>query len=138
MLAPYIFKQACRTLRFKPQLDLFANSYHHQVARYCSPTPDPQAYRINAFSFNWPQEPQLYANPPWPLIGAVLQKAVREKVRMMVVVPSWTGAHWYDLFRKICESDLAVTAPCCLYPQFRMRPKPRWNTRLAIIDGRRG
>ena len=50
MLNPLVFHQAGKQLKFKPSVDLFASSAHHQLLRYYSKTPDPKAAGIDAFS----------------------------------------------------------------------------------------
>ena len=86
MLNPLVFHQARKQLKFKPSVDLFASSAHHQLPRYYSKTPDPKAAGIDAFTANWAAERFPYANPPWPLIPAVLRKISKDRVLAIMVI----------------------------------------------------
>ena len=53
----------------------------------------------------------------------------------MLVFPEWPNAPWYPIAREIELRSFLVTSPCYLSPRMYLRPKPRWNTRIAIVDG---
>ena len=53
----------------------------------------------------------------------------------MLVFPKWPNAPWYPVVRKFKLRSFLVTSPCYLSPRMNLRPKPRWNTRIAIVDG---
>jgi hypothetical protein len=89
---------------------------------------------VNAFNFDWTEE-NGYANPPWSLIDRVLKKIQREQCITMMVVPDWTRASWYPLFQQMTVTSLLITDPCYWDAAHQLRPKPRWNTRIAILDG---
>ena len=136
MLHPTIFQTACHTLHFTPTVDLFASRQHHQVDRYFSPSPDSWAAAINAFHQPWWKETRPYANPPWTLIPLVLRKVIRENIRLMMVVPEWPTAPWYNLFRSLVEKLTIITQPPYLAADnTTLRPQPRWNTIIAIVNG---
>ena len=137
MLDPVVFREACKRLKFKPTIDLFANAQHHQCPRYCSAKFDPKALTQNAFTLNWASEWRPYANPPWSVIGRVLAKVVKERVTVMSVIPDWPHAPWYPQWKKLCVRDVLYTVPIFLDAHSRLRPKPRWNTRIGILDGNR-
>jgi len=136
MLNPLVFHNMRKVLKFKPSVDLFASEAHHQLPRYFSRFPDPKAVGVDAFKANWATERAIYANPPWPLVERVLKKIQKEKVRAMVVVPDWPWAHWFPLWKSMVEKQEVLTDPIFLDSQGRLRPKPRWNTRVGILDGR--
>ena len=125
MMDPVVFREACKILKFKPTVDLFANANHHQLPRYYSPKYDPRAAGVNAFSINWSREWHPYANPTWHLIGQVLRKIADEKVTVMCVVPDWTRAPWYELWQKLCVRSVIYTIPIFLDAQNEIRPKPK-------------
>ena len=137
MLDPVVFQHAARHLRFKPTVDLFANNIHHQLPRYFSPTADANAAGINAFTQHWSREWRPYANPPWPHIAKVLQQVVRQRVTIMMVVPEWPSAPWYPLWTQLCVRAILFTNAVFLDQRGQLRPKPRWNTRIGILDGNR-
>ena len=53
----------------------------------------------------------------------------------MLVFPEWPNAPWYPISMEIELRSFLVTSPCYLSPRMYLRPKPRWNTRIAIVDG---
>ena len=53
----------------------------------------------------------------------------------MLVFPKWPNAPWYQVVRDIELRSFLVTSPCYLSPRMYRRPKPRWNTRIVIVDG---
>ena len=53
----------------------------------------------------------------------------------MLVFTEWPNAQWYTIVRELELRSFVVTSPCYLSPRMYLRPKPRWNTRIAIVDG---
>ena len=53
----------------------------------------------------------------------------------MLVFPEWPNAPWYPIARELELRSFLVTSPCYLSPRMYLRPKHRWNTRIAIVDG---
>ena len=53
----------------------------------------------------------------------------------MLVFPEWPNAPWYPIVMELELRSFLVTSPCYLSPRMYLRPKPRWNTRIAIVDG---
>ena len=134
MMDPAIYRDACSRLKYKPTIDLFASAKHHQCARYCGPSLSPNCVARNAFDVNW-REWRPYANPPWSLIGRVLNKVAHDRVTIMSVIPDWPHAPWYKQWKKMCVRDVTYTTPIYLDANARLRPKPRWTTRIGILDG---
>ena len=59
-------------------IDLFASRLTTQLQNFFSWRPDPEAIACDAFFQNWSTiQGHLYANPPWPLIGKALSKAIQ-------------------------------------------------------------
>ena len=69
-LNPKIFKHITKTY-FLPNVDLFASRLNHQLPRYASWHPDPNAFAVNAFSISWTSE-KFYIFPPFSIIGSCL------------------------------------------------------------------
>ena len=134
---PAIFREAARRLRFRPTADMFASASHHQLPRYYAVRHDPKAIGINAFQYDWKREWAPYANPPWDLIGAVLTKVAHDKVTVMSVIPEWPQAPWYPQWQRLCVRSVLYTIPVFLDAQGNLPPRPRWNTRIGILDGNR-
>ena len=53
----------------------------------------------------------------------------------MLVFSEWPNAPWYPIVRELELRSFLVTSPCYLSHRMYLRPKPRWNTRIAIVDG---
>ena len=77
-------------------VDLFASRLTHQLKRYVSWRPDPNAIHIDAFTLNW-SNLMAYAFPPFCLIPAVLHKVKREHATIVLVAPLWTAQPWWPL-----------------------------------------
>ena len=85
----------CKELVMAPCIDLFASHRHHQLPRYYSAYPDDaKALGQNAFAYLSNQGICLYANPPWTLIGKVLDKIAKDGSRLLLllVTPHWKEA----------------------------------------------
>jgi hypothetical protein len=94
------FLKICDTFG-TPDIDLFASRLNAKVGTYCSWEPDPDSYRVDAFSFSWKKFKCCYAFPPFNLIGHVIRKMVRDNVRNLILVcPKWPGQYWFPLLLK--------------------------------------
>ena len=91
-----------------PSIDLFVMSLNAKLPLYCSLVPDPQAVFEDAFRHPW-DDLDLYAFPPFPLIGQVFAR-VRESSRlvMTLVAPLWPEKEWF--------ADLLLTQPPLALP----------------------
>ena len=49
MLHRNIFDNICKKLKFYPEIDCFANRLNHQIPKYISYKPDPDAFLVDAF-----------------------------------------------------------------------------------------
>ena len=97
-LKPSIFVLMYKELVVAPCINLFASHRHHQLPRYYSAyQDDTDALGQNAFAYLWDPGICLYANPPWTLIGKVLDKIAMEGARVLLVTPHWKEAPWYGL-----------------------------------------
>jgi hypothetical protein len=79
-------------------IDLFAASHNAQTDRYVT-------QEMNAFSVKWKGE-NAWANPPWHLIGRVLQRIKIEKCTLTICVPYYTKATWWSVL-----TDMTVDTP---------------------------
>ena len=89
-------------------IDLFATSLNARLPLYCSLVPDPQAVFKDAFRHPW-DDLDLYAFPPFPLVGRVIAR-VREssRVSMTLVAPLWPEKEWFaDLLLLLTQPPLA-------------------------------
>ena len=86
-------------------VDLFASRLTHQLPKFFSWKPDPEAEAMDAFTQSWSQI-HGYANPPWCLI---LTNIRREEARIERVAPVWKTQPWYPLLL-----DMLTDVPCLL------------------------
>jgi hypothetical protein len=84
----------------KPDIDLFATRLNCKVPRFSSWLPDPDAESIESFTISWEGE-NVYAFPPFCLIGRVVQKIIYEHARGILVVPDWATKSWFTMVKII-------------------------------------
>ena len=92
-----------------PSIDLFTTCLNAKLPLYCSLVPDPQAIFEDAFRHPW-DDLDLYAFPPFPLVGRVIAR-VREssRVAMTLVAPLWPEKEWFaDLLLLLTQPPLAL------------------------------
>ena len=92
-----------------PSIDLFAMSLNAKLPLYCSLVPDPLVVFEDAFRHPW-DDLDLYALPPFPLVGLVIAR-VREssRVTMTLVAPLWPEKEWFaDLLLLLTQPLLAL------------------------------
>jgi hypothetical protein len=75
-------------------MDLFATFQDKMMDRFASMSPQPQATWVDAMSHNWSQE-YPWANPPFALLGRILQKVENEGATMVIAAPIWPAAPWF-------------------------------------------
>ena len=88
MISPHLLREALSLLAVNPSIDLVASRLNKQFPIFCSWKQDPNAWKIDAFSFPWIQK-GLYAFPPFCLVGKVLAKVIQEKSQNLVLVIPW-------------------------------------------------
>ena len=92
-------------------IDLFATCLNAKLPLYCSLVPDPQAVFEDAFRHPW-DDLDLYAFPPFPLVGRVIARVQESsRVAMTLVAPLWPEKEWFaDLLLLLTQPPLAL--PC--------------------------
>ena len=94
-LSPAVFNKINQI--FGPlEVDLFASRLTYQLPRYFSWRPDPSAEATDAFQHDWAPL-KGFANPPWCLIGRVLNQVMIQKAQVILVAPIWKGQPWYPV-----------------------------------------
>ena len=82
-----------------PTVDLFASRHNYKCERYVSWHPEPEAWRVDAFSLTWDSE-FYYAFPPFSLVARVARKLLHEKSHAVLIAPEWTGQPWLTAAKK--------------------------------------
>lgn len=88
-----IFDSICSKFG-SPGVDLFASRLNAKCERYVSWGPDPGAWRINAFTFDWTDD-LYYIFPPFSLVGRVLQRVLSTGTNAIIIAPRWAGQPWF-------------------------------------------
>ena len=92
-----IFSQVVEILSCNPDIDLFASYLNRQMDKYVSWQPDPYSFAVDAFSISWSEYTNVYAFPPFSLVGPVLTKLRQGKVTGIIVIPYWTTQYWFPM-----------------------------------------
>ena len=99
-LNPSMYQYIVQFFAFQPDIDLFASRLNYQIQPYISWNPDPGAFAIDAFTFDWTNR-RFYAFPPFSLLGRVLQKIEQDQATGILIVPDWNTQPWYPILRKM-------------------------------------
>ena len=133
-LTPSIFGLMCKELVVAPCIDLFASYRYHQLPRYYSAYVDDRAaLGHNAFAYVWDPGVCLYVNPPWTLIGRVLDKIAEDGSRVLLVTPHWRQAPWYELLLKMTVRSYEWRGKLYLTEGGNLRPIPKWFTLFSCV-----
>ena len=103
-LSHRIFRKACKLLS-TPKVDLFASRITKKLPCYVSWSPDPEAWKVDAFSFPW-TDTVFYVFPPFSLVNRVLQKLLADNSRAILVVPEWATQPWYGRLQSVTRRKL--------------------------------
>ncbi|KAH7831031.1 uncharacterized protein MONOS_6875 [Monocercomonoides exilis] len=78
-------------------LDAFATRYNQKVKRWCGPG---SPINEDGLQHPWRGETVL-AHPPIPLIVPVLMEAIKEKARVLLLMPDWKGQIWEPILNRM-------------------------------------
>ena len=104
-------EEELQKLGWRVTIDLFASASNARCERFCSRTHEPGAERTDAFTMlDWSESEcpvcgkrhreVAYAYPPTVLARHVVNKAMQDGARMVLVVPlAVTAPHWQKLLR---------------------------------------
>ena len=79
----------------------------------------------------------LYANPPWTLIGKVLDKIAKDGSRVLLVTPHWKEAPWYGLLMELTVRSYEWSGRLYLTEGVNLRPIPKWYALFSYVMGKR-
>ena len=84
-------------------------SYNVKLPLYCSLVPDPQAVFEDAFCHPW-DNLDLYAFPPFPLVGRVVARVIETpNLSMTLVAPLWLEKDWFaDLLLPLTQPRVVL------------------------------
>ena len=87
-----IFNTLCR-IWGTPEVDLFASRINKKLDCYVSWKPEPDSWKIDAFSFTWTDK-FYYVFPPFSLVGRVARKLKMDGSRAILIAPLWATQPW--------------------------------------------
>ena len=124
MLNPRDFAYLVDSLKFYPDIDLFASRLNAQVRPFVSYRPDPECQHVDAFSLDW-EHRSFYAFPPFACIASCIQKVVQDRATGIIVAPNWPTQFWYPELLRI-----SISNPIHLYARKDLLTLP-WNAQSA-------
>ena len=103
-LSHKIFQKIIRIFG-SPEVDLFASRRNKKVDTYVAWGPDPEAWKVDALSFEWTGA-YFYMFPPFSLIGRVLRKIREDDADAVLVAPWWPTQAWFGTLLKATHRRL--------------------------------
>ncbi len=81
-------------------IDWFATRNNSQLPRFASWTADAKCTYVDALK-NLHRKENGFANPPFAVIGLVLQRLRATKNPLTLVVPAWPSQHWWPMILEL-------------------------------------
>ena len=103
-LNPKVFSRVCKIFG-TPEVDLFASRLTKKVDKFVSWDPDPESWRVDAFTFKWTQY-LYFVFPPFSLVGRVLQKLLADATAAILVVPWWSAQPWFGRLMRVTRRKI--------------------------------
>lgn len=89
-------------------VDTFASALNHHLPRYCTWEADSMALAQDAFSISWAGM-NVWINPPWVLIGRILNKVIRDGCDATLITPHWPSQPWFPtLLELLCGAPILL------------------------------
>jgi len=111
-------------------VDLFATELNTRCDRFYSRRHCPGALATNALKQSWTAE-NAWANPPFHMLGAVVNKIVSSGATATLITPIWRAQPWWAVaVENCCESDPLSDAEGVFTHGLRSAaaPQPFWPT----------
>eukprot|EP00794_Sanderia_malayensis_P010499 gene10499-11598_t len=106
-LLPKHFDTITNSLNFMPTVDLFASRVNHQLNRYVSWHPDPNAIVTDAFTISW-TDIKFYAFPPFSIIGDTVAKIIKDGASGIIIIPKWNTQCWFPNVMRITKQMIPI------------------------------
>ena len=117
-LSPIVFCNIVTKLReyVRPDIDLFASKFNHQLPFYVSWSRDPCAFAIDAFSLSWDNIiPFIF--PPFCLISRILDKIRADRTeRALLIAPIWRAQPWFPMILDLLIAPPLLLPADCILP----------------------
>lgn len=106
-LAEPHFKKLCKVFG-TPDVDLFASRINNKVPTFVSFLPEPEAWRVNAFTFPWNDGLHYYLFPPFSLVGDIIEILAQGDIIATLVTPDWPSKPWYSRLQNLTNRRLFI------------------------------
>ena len=103
-LSEILFDRICRDWG-TPEVDLFASRNNRKCDIYVSWKPEPESWKVDAFTFKWEMK-FFYVFPPFSLIARVARKLKIEGSSAILVTPHWPSQPWFATVRRWARRQL--------------------------------
>ena len=97
-LSEKLYTEICRQWG-RPDIDLFASRNNRKSEKYVSWKPEPESWKVDAFTFKW-EINFYYVFPPFSLIARVARKLKIEGSNAILVTPHWPSQPWFATVRR--------------------------------------
>lgn len=123
-----IFDAACAALDYRPTHDAFASVWNKQCAGHWDEDTD-------AFAQDWGAVDgrRLYCNPPFSMVGRVVDKLVADRARVMLVFPLWTNAPWWLRLQPLIAAAVILPPRAYVSREGALMPAARWASMAAVV-----
>jgi hypothetical protein len=141
-LSPEVFRLV--DFRWGPHtIDWFATRHNARLRRFCSWNADERAVYVDALQHIGKRKENGYANPPFSVIGKILQKIQKSGRDLTLIVPAWPSQHWWPLLLHLLSDTplLLPPIPDLFVPPERVgvnyyQRAPPWGAFACRISGR--
>ena len=139
------FKMSETVFNFAQQLfgdnsiDAFSTFHNRHLRRFASWTPQPDATWLDAMTHSWKRE-FPWVNPPFSLLGKIMQKLEVERAQATVVVPLWPAQPWFPKLLTMVQGSVLVLPRGATLFEHPTHPsldtEPPWLTLVCKLSGR--
>ena len=116
----------------QPSVDAFADSRLHLMDRWWGPGSEvPDSMLVS-----WKNEPLLWCNPPFSMMGEVVDKLLRDRARAVLIMPHWTNQQWFLDVERITICSMFYRRKTMMFETDNgMMPGTPWAIWALLVDG---
>ena len=122
-----VVEEVLKALKVQPKLDAFALKDNARCSRFWGPN-SPEVK--DAFAVKWDANQLMWANPPFSMLQAVLDKVRRDEGHLVLCAPSWEDKYWYKSLEDMSVATAKVEAG---QPIFLFRGQDIGSTRWPVV-----
>jgi len=118
-------------------VDVFATAETKRCGRFFSRFASPGAAGVYAMQQSWRGE-NSWANPPFNLVGPVIQKLIHQQAAVTLVAPHWPAQPWWPLAVSACSAVHYLPPKDGVFVHGRrvgLAQRPWWGTVVFRFEG---